>query len=284
MEHQHHEHLLAYLETVWGGRVHTPWISNGWHHCSHSMVFGSPKKMRDPSDSSGNTFRTNKWKKLRRWMVRVGTSSQKMDHWSCWSVPLLRNQVFPTPSLGFHFFRCQVRLLLRIPPLHCLCLHNHRSPCGTLHSHRSLTIPSVLSDPRNAECSWPRCARTGYSEQQGFHDHHVRISGTSVHLVLRCFPGQLPLPTGNLPLSWPLLHNGCIQVFPRKTKDKTGIIRNIFHWLMTWPTLVMYCCVELVAFLEVITISVQHIIISLLCRLRFAANPFVHTMRQRKTI
>ncbi|EFO89649.1 hypothetical protein CRE_07270 [Caenorhabditis remanei] len=43
----------------------------------------------------------------------------------------------------------------------------------------------------------------------------------------------------------------CQPVFPRQTKDKTGIIRNIFHWLMTWPTLVMYCCVELVAFLEV---------------------------------
>ncbi|CAB01720.2 Glycosyltransferase 2-like domain-containing protein [Caenorhabditis elegans] len=43
----------------------------------------------------------------------------------------------------------------------------------------------------------------------------------------------------------------CQPVFPRQTKDKTGIIRNIFHWLMTWPTLIMYCCVELVAFLEV---------------------------------
>lgn len=43
----------------------------------------------------------------------------------------------------------------------------------------------------------------------------------------------------------------CQPVFPRQTKDKTGIIRNIFHLIMTWPTMVMYCCVELVAFLEV---------------------------------
>ncbi|CAB3399384.1 unnamed protein product [Caenorhabditis bovis] len=42
----------------------------------------------------------------------------------------------------------------------------------------------------------------------------------------------------------------CQPVFPRQTKDETGIIRNFFHWIMMWPTLVMYCCVELVAFLE----------------------------------
>ncbi|PAV66685.1 hypothetical protein WR25_23869 isoform B [Diploscapter pachys] len=43
----------------------------------------------------------------------------------------------------------------------------------------------------------------------------------------------------------------CQPVFPNKTKDKTGIIRNIFHFIMTWPTITMYCVVELVAFLEV---------------------------------
>ncbi|KAK5970597.1 hypothetical protein GCK32_000388 [Trichostrongylus colubriformis] len=43
----------------------------------------------------------------------------------------------------------------------------------------------------------------------------------------------------------------CQPVFPGKTKDKTGIIRNIFHLIMAWPTITMYCVVELVAFLEV---------------------------------
>ncbi|CAJ0609233.1 unnamed protein product [Cylicocyclus nassatus] len=43
----------------------------------------------------------------------------------------------------------------------------------------------------------------------------------------------------------------CEPVFPAGTKDKTGFIRNIFHLLMTWPTITMYCIVELVAFLEV---------------------------------
>nr|CDJ96837.1 Hypothetical protein CBG17510 [Haemonchus contortus] len=43
----------------------------------------------------------------------------------------------------------------------------------------------------------------------------------------------------------------CQPVFPRGTKDETGVIRNIFHLVMTWPTITMYCIVELVAFLEV---------------------------------
>ncbi|PIO76163.1 hypothetical protein TELCIR_01769 [Teladorsagia circumcincta] len=43
----------------------------------------------------------------------------------------------------------------------------------------------------------------------------------------------------------------CQPVFPGGTKDKTGIFRNIFHLIMTWPTITMYCIVELVAFLEV---------------------------------
>ncbi|KAH7702734.1 Protein C09F12.2, partial [Aphelenchoides avenae] len=40
------------------------------------------------------------------------------------------------------------------------------------------------------------------------------------------------------------------SVFPDKRKDNTGFLRNVFHWLMTWPTLTAYCCVELAAFLE----------------------------------
>ncbi|EPB79357.1 hypothetical protein ANCCEY_01516 [Ancylostoma ceylanicum] len=43
----------------------------------------------------------------------------------------------------------------------------------------------------------------------------------------------------------------CEPVFPGGTRDKTGFIRNIFHLIMTWPTITMYCVVELVAFLEV---------------------------------
>ncbi|ETN80268.1 hypothetical protein NECAME_02400 [Necator americanus] len=43
----------------------------------------------------------------------------------------------------------------------------------------------------------------------------------------------------------------CEPVFPAGTKDKTGFIRNVFHLIMTWPTITMYCIVELVAFLEV---------------------------------
>ncbi|RCN42172.1 hypothetical protein ANCCAN_11859 [Ancylostoma caninum] len=43
----------------------------------------------------------------------------------------------------------------------------------------------------------------------------------------------------------------CEPVFPAGTRDKTGFIRNIFHLIMTWPTITMYCIVELVAFLEV---------------------------------
>ncbi|KAK6045217.1 hypothetical protein COOONC_17278 [Cooperia oncophora] len=43
----------------------------------------------------------------------------------------------------------------------------------------------------------------------------------------------------------------CQPVFPNGAKDKTGIIRNVFHLIMTWPTITMYCIVELVAFLEV---------------------------------
>ncbi|CAI4232561.1 unnamed protein product [Auanema sp. JU1783] len=43
----------------------------------------------------------------------------------------------------------------------------------------------------------------------------------------------------------------CQPVFPQKRRDKTGILRNIFHLIMSWPTIIMYCCVELVAFLEV---------------------------------
>ncbi|VDL63715.1 unnamed protein product [Nippostrongylus brasiliensis] len=42
----------------------------------------------------------------------------------------------------------------------------------------------------------------------------------------------------------------CEGVFPDEKKDETGMIRNIFHFIMTWPTITMYCVVELVAFLE----------------------------------
>uniref|UniRef100_A0A914D6C8 Uncharacterized protein n=1 Tax=Acrobeloides nanus TaxID=290746 RepID=A0A914D6C8_9BILA len=40
-------------------------------------------------------------------------------------------------------------------------------------------------------------------------------------------------------------------IFPKKIKDETGIIRKIFHFLMMWPTITAYCCVEVAAFLEV---------------------------------
>ncbi|VDP22904.1 unnamed protein product [Heligmosomoides polygyrus] len=43
----------------------------------------------------------------------------------------------------------------------------------------------------------------------------------------------------------------CESVFPGGARDKTGIIRNVFHFVMAWPTITMYCIVELVAFLEV---------------------------------
>ncbi|GMR29982.1 hypothetical protein PMAYCL1PPCAC_00177 [Pristionchus mayeri] len=43
----------------------------------------------------------------------------------------------------------------------------------------------------------------------------------------------------------------CERAFPNGTRDKTNFFFDIFHWLMTWPTITMYCLVELVAFLEV---------------------------------
>ncbi|CAJ0935688.1 unnamed protein product, partial [Mesorhabditis belari] len=43
----------------------------------------------------------------------------------------------------------------------------------------------------------------------------------------------------------------CQPYFPNGIKDETGIIRNIFHYIMALPTIIMYCLVELVAFLEV---------------------------------
>ncbi|VDM61696.1 unnamed protein product [Angiostrongylus costaricensis] len=43
----------------------------------------------------------------------------------------------------------------------------------------------------------------------------------------------------------------CEPVFPARTRDRTGILRNIFHFIMTWPTITMYCLVEMAAFLEV---------------------------------
>ncbi|CAJ0583074.1 unnamed protein product, partial [Mesorhabditis spiculigera] len=43
----------------------------------------------------------------------------------------------------------------------------------------------------------------------------------------------------------------CQPYFPQKIKDETGIIRNLFHFIMSLPTIIMYCLVELVAFLEV---------------------------------
>lgn len=49
-----------------------------------------------------------------------------------------------------------------------------------------------------------------------------------------------------------------LQVFPAGTRDKTGFIRNIFHLVMTWPTITMYCVVELVAFLEVSLCDLWH--------------------------
>lgn len=40
-------------------------------------------------------------------------------------------------------------------------------------------------------------------------------------------------------------------VFPQNQKDKTGLFRNILHWLLAWPTITAYCCIEIFAFLEV---------------------------------
>ncbi|KAI1695295.1 hypothetical protein DdX_19659 [Ditylenchus destructor] len=41
------------------------------------------------------------------------------------------------------------------------------------------------------------------------------------------------------------------DVFPDGRKDETGFIRNVFHWIMTWPTITAYCCIEMAAFFEV---------------------------------
>ncbi|VDN49578.1 unnamed protein product [Gongylonema pulchrum] len=40
-------------------------------------------------------------------------------------------------------------------------------------------------------------------------------------------------------------------VFPCRARDSTGCIRNLFHFIMAWPTMIGYCIVELFAFLEV---------------------------------
>ncbi|KAI1730987.1 hypothetical protein Ddc_03710 [Ditylenchus destructor] len=40
-------------------------------------------------------------------------------------------------------------------------------------------------------------------------------------------------------------------VFPEGRKDETGFIRNIFHWIMCWPTITAYCIIEMAAFFEV---------------------------------
>lgn len=40
------------------------------------------------------------------------------------------------------------------------------------------------------------------------------------------------------------------STFPAGQRDNTGFFRNIIHWLLSWPTLTMYCLIELVAFLE----------------------------------
>ena len=40
-------------------------------------------------------------------------------------------------------------------------------------------------------------------------------------------------------------------VFPNNQRDKTGILRNILHWILAWPTITAYCCIEVFAFLEV---------------------------------
>ena len=40
-------------------------------------------------------------------------------------------------------------------------------------------------------------------------------------------------------------------IFPNKIRDETGIIRNVFHFIMMWPTMTAYCLVEVFAFLEV---------------------------------
>uniref|UniRef100_A0AC34FV28 Glycosyltransferase 2-like domain-containing protein n=1 Tax=Panagrolaimus sp. ES5 TaxID=591445 RepID=A0AC34FV28_9BILA len=40
-------------------------------------------------------------------------------------------------------------------------------------------------------------------------------------------------------------------IFPNNQKDKTGFLRNILHWILTWPTITAYCCIEVFAFIEV---------------------------------
>ena len=40
-------------------------------------------------------------------------------------------------------------------------------------------------------------------------------------------------------------------VFPQNQKDKTGFARNVLHWILAWPTITAYCCIEVFAFLEV---------------------------------
>uniref|UniRef100_A0AC34PZD1 Uncharacterized protein n=1 Tax=Panagrolaimus sp. JU765 TaxID=591449 RepID=A0AC34PZD1_9BILA len=40
-------------------------------------------------------------------------------------------------------------------------------------------------------------------------------------------------------------------LFPNNQIDKTGILRNIFHFILTWPTILGYCFIEVFAFFEV---------------------------------
>ncbi|KAF8355218.1 hypothetical protein PRIPAC_96841 [Pristionchus pacificus] len=48
-----------------------------------------------------------------------------------------------------------------------------------------------------------------------------------------------------------VINRVCERAFPNGARDKTNFFFDMFHLLMTWPTITMYCLVELVAFLEV---------------------------------
>ncbi len=40
-------------------------------------------------------------------------------------------------------------------------------------------------------------------------------------------------------------------IFPAGFSDRTGFVRQFLHWILSWPTMLAYCLIELFAFLEV---------------------------------
>ncbi|GMR52095.1 hypothetical protein PMAYCL1PPCAC_22290 [Pristionchus mayeri] len=78
----------------------------------------------------------------------------------------------------------------------------------------------------------------------------IDVSMVSAHLFLRISISSLILSYLEMACFF-ILHKWAEKSFPDGRRDDTTLWRSFFHWIGSMPTILVYCLIELYAFLEV---------------------------------